>query len=140
MSKCQTRYCRNQTKGNRTHCSTCRGRRFRRNSPFKYFYGKLKQRALERGKEFSLTLDEFREIWEAEPEKWKEKQKKDSVCTWEMDRKKEEEGYHKGNIQLVKKRFNVQKYHKYYQGKDQLALEYEPDWIEEKDRETEAPF
>ena len=140
MKPCQTPYCKNQVPSGKL-CSKCRKRKFRKNSPFKYFYGKLKESAKARNKPFTLTLEEFTALWRAHPEKWKEKLDTENVCTWEVDRIKEEEGYHAGNLQLVKKRFNVQKYHKYYASKDQNVLEFEPDWLEETEtKETDAPF
>lgn len=110
---CATDICKNDVIPARDgrYCSKCRQHRYKKNSPFKYYYQKLKCRAKERNKDFSLTLKQFKTLWLREPEKWKHKITSNGNSTWEMDRIKNHEGYHFDNIQIIEKQRNIQKYY-----------------------------
>jgi hypothetical protein len=58
--KCQTRHCKNVPSG--TMCGTCRARKWRIEHPEKYAYNNLKNRAKQRGIEFTLTFEEFKKF------------------------------------------------------------------------------
>lgn len=56
--KCKTKHCRNTTKG--SFCTTCHVRNHRKKDPIRYAYQTLKDNSKRRGKEFTLTLEEFK--------------------------------------------------------------------------------
>lgn len=64
MKKCAIKFCRgNVTRRNHSpYCSKCATRRFKESHPIKYAFNKLRCRARERGKEFSLTLDQYEQF------------------------------------------------------------------------------
>jgi hypothetical protein len=97
---CQTAGCKNKTQF--IHCSTCRSRKCREKDPVRYIWLNLKNRAKQRPKEFTITLEEFK-VWCQEnnfPEKGQS-----------VDRKKNEHGYHIWNIQKLPLIDNIRKYH-----------------------------
>jgi hypothetical protein len=59
--KCSTRYCRNTIEIG-TKCTTCRSRLSRENNQLKYSYNNLKSNAKRRGKDFDLTLEQFKQF------------------------------------------------------------------------------
>jgi len=58
--KCSTPGCKNKRDKNRSTCASCHTRKVRANNPIKYIYDNLKSNAKRRGKEFSLTFEEFK--------------------------------------------------------------------------------
>ena len=133
--KCKTKYCRNRLRYN-GYCSKCRTRRQKQNSPFKYYYQKLKHRAKERGKVFNLAFEQFKLIWLCEPDKWNDKLTQD-ICKWQMDRIFNDQGYHFDNIQILSKKRNILKYHRH----DKFHLEVR--WTKRANKPTtdeRAPF
>lgn len=109
---CQTIGCNKETKGNTKFCTNCRQRKWRTNNPFKYHWKNLKNRASQRMIPFSLTLDEFKQIWEKHPEKWKERINDPAKSRWTLDRIDREKGYHFDNLQVMTRSDNSKKYHK----------------------------
>lgn len=85
------------------HSPTCRSRKRRAADPIKYVYQNLKDRAKQRPKEFTITLEEFR-IWCYENDFVPGRG--DSV-----DRIENAEGYHLYNIQKMSLLDNIKKYH-----------------------------
>jgi hypothetical protein len=110
MAQCQSSNCNNETDGNRTHCGTCRSRKYRQADEVRYFLNNLRRSATRRHIEFTLELESFRA--------WAKKENfefgggvgpsKDSV-----DRKKNEHGYHIWNIQKLTMSQNSSKYQNY---------------------------
>lgn len=104
--KCSTKYCRNTTKENRSICDTCRKREWRVNNPIRDAYSNLKSHAKQRGKEFDLTFEEFKEF-AVRVDLIKNKGiTKDS---YHVDRVDDNKGYTKDNIQVLTNSENVRK-------------------------------
>lgn len=92
---------------NRNVCNTCKNNRFKKNNPHKYFYGKLKNNAKRRGKEFTITLEDFIEFCQ-DTEYLDGKGR--GATSFHIDRDDETKGYVKGNL---KKRTNIENVRKY---------------------------
>ena len=60
--KCTTPYCRNERIKHKTICPKCKSRLYKKRHPEAYFFNLLRCNAKRRGKEFNLTLDEFKEF------------------------------------------------------------------------------
>lgn len=62
--RCKTNHCRGRVfpSGRSPFCSKCRTRRFKEAHPEAYAFGKLRSRARERGIEFGLTFEEYRDF------------------------------------------------------------------------------
>jgi len=102
VNNCKTKTCKNRT-SNKGYCSTCRSRKCREKDLIKYAWLNLKNRAKQRPKEFTITLEEFRE--------WCKDNdfipgRGDSV-----DRIKNHLGYHIWNIQKIPLIENIRKYY-----------------------------
>lgn len=102
-------------------CSACASRLYKEKHPYEYSYQKLRCNARRRGKDFSLTLEEFKEFA--------------VKCNYidrcgrgyyglHIDRIDENRGYHADNIQPLINHENIKK----YQGivKSRKALEGAP--------------
>jgi hypothetical protein len=105
---CSNRYCNNKCSG--SMCSTCRCRKSRLDDPVRYAYNNLKNRAQQRGKEFTITLDEFRKF--CVRVKYIGRRGR-SAESFTIDRAREEDGYHIDNIQVMKLKDNIKKYFNY---------------------------
>lgn len=103
---CSTKYCRNKAAA-AGKCNTCRSREWRKNNPIKYAYQNLKHNAKRRGKEFSITFDQFKEFCVKVDYLGK---KGITAEGYHIDRIREEDGYHIDNIQLLQNSDNVKKY------------------------------
>ena len=64
MKTCSTKYCRNEPAPRRSICHKCKSRREKENNPAFYYYNLLRCNAKRRGKEFILTLTEFKQFCE----------------------------------------------------------------------------
>lgn len=117
--QCSNEGCNHPTKGKL--CSTCRSRKSRLNDPVRYSFNNIKNRAKQRNKPFTITIEFFRE-W---CYKYKYIQNKGTTSeAYTVDRKIEEEGYTNENIQPMKKGANVKKYLNYdYARKKALVSE-----------------
>ena len=90
---------------------------FRENHPVQYFFNKLKQRARERGHEFSLTLEEFRMFFEQKGDRMGKT--KDCLS---FDRINPNEGYHAGNLRVITVSENIRRrFVPYFQSKEEEA-------------------
>jgi len=105
--KCSTRYCRKKTESKGTKfCSVCRKRKGRAADPVKYSYQNLKNRATQRGKPFTITLDFFRAFCrETEYIKGKGRNAKGYTIDCEIN----ELGYVPGNIKILTLEENARK-------------------------------
>lgn len=126
-NKCSTAFCKNRTPY--THCGTCRSRKSRRKDPVKYAFQNIKNRAKQRGKSFSLTLEEFRKFCV------KTKYiagKGRSAESYTIDRIDNDKGYSIDNIQVLTKRDNVIKMHLSYDWQTKTATVLKPHPSEQK--------
>ena len=89
------------------YCSKCQ----RLKNPEKYAYQTLKDNAKRRGKEFTLTLEQFCKFAIKTNYIAKKGRRKDSI---HIDRIRENDGYTEDNIQALTNTQNVRKYLKYY--------------------------
>lgn len=65
LNHCLTPLCRgkvNKKKEHSPYCTRCRRRHWKEKNPLKYSFGNLRRRARQRGKEFLLTFEEYREF------------------------------------------------------------------------------
>lgn len=98
-------------------CRPCRRVRYIRRDPLRYAWDYHKQNAKKRGVPWELSLKEFKDLWNDEPEKKAEKIRsiltEGEVCNFEVDRIKarDEQGnnlpYKTGNVRIVTKLVNV---------------------------------
>lgn len=92
---------------NRKVCWKCQYAKLKARDPIGLAYRRLKGHAKERGKEFSITLEEFTQFCVRSDYINKKGIRHDS---FHIDRKDEEKGYFIGNIQLLTNKENVLKY------------------------------
>ena len=92
---------------NRRICCSCRYIQKKTNNPILTAFTSLRNHAKERGKEFTLTIEDFTEFCVKSNYINKKGIAKNS---YHIDRIKETEGYVKGNIQLLTNSENVKKY------------------------------
>jgi len=105
---CAVNNCKNKCKGKL--CSTCRCRKSRIEDPVRYAFNNLRNRAMQRGIIFTITIDQFRD--------WCVKVKYigfagRSSDSYTIDRKYNDVGYHIDNIQVMTKIDNIKKYFAY---------------------------
>lgn len=90
-------------------CPACLRRRWNANNPEAACYSKLRANARARGKDFTITLAEFR-VWGAKHGYFDLRGR--ASGSLHVDRIRDEEGYHIGNIQVLTSRQNVTKENK----------------------------
>lgn len=95
---CQTKGCKTEARLHRRYCCKCEKRKYRAKYPLKYWYNTLKINAKRRGKEFSLTIDQFSEFSMKTGYNELKGKTKDSLS---VDRIRNEEGYHFDNIRAI---------------------------------------
>jgi hypothetical protein len=116
-----------------TLCSTCRSRKSRLADPVRYSYNTLKSNAKRRGKDFTLTPDEFKRFciktnYIAG--------KGRSADSYTVDRRDEDRGYHADNIGVLTNSQNVRKRFLHYDWRTKTATvlnheqSSEDDWSE----------
>lgn len=130
MNNCETKYCRARVKSGTT-CSKCKSRKYRLENPVRCSFINLKFNAKRRGKDFTITLDQFREFciktnYIAGAGR--------SSSSYHIDRIDESKGYHIDNIQVLTNSENVRKYLKYskYRGVPYLY------WVETPVKKSES--
>lgn len=106
MKKCKTEGCNNKAdRGN--YCYKCISRKRAKAHPMKYTYNNLKNNARNRGKEFNLTFQQFKDFCI----KTDYMQNKGITKTsYHIDRIDETKGYTIDNIQVLTNTENVKKY------------------------------
>lgn len=117
LKKCNTHYCRNKTK--HKVCNTCSCRKWRKEHPLESSYLNLKHNSIRRGKEFTLTLDEFREFCR---ETRYLQGKGRGVDSFTIDRIDNDRGYTIDNIQVLTFADNRRK------GTKSLSYDWETKW------------
>lgn len=105
--KCKTKYCRHKTESKGTKfCSVCRKRKSRERDPVKYSYQNLKDRAKQRNKVFTITLEYFRQFCHT-TEYIKGKGR--NAISYTVDCIINELGYIPGNLQILTLENNARK-------------------------------
>jgi hypothetical protein len=146
--KCATKHCRKHVgkKQRQSLCPKCAARRFRERNPFKYFYGKLKFRAKERKKIFTLTLEEFIHFYKKH--NLLDERGKFKGCM-SIDRRCPMRGYEAWNIQPLELGENARKQHvPYFKqlkeagmsiNNDPVAEPFKPDHFDWRAFKDESP-
>lgn len=106
---CVTPFCIKKHRPDRHCCYSCIKAQYRQKYPIKYAYQVLKNNARRRGKQFSLTLQEFESFVILNDYMNKRGTKCKSL---QIDRIDESKGYTKSNIQAITLRENLYKYRK----------------------------
>lgn len=104
--KCITTKCRKIAK-NGNYCYSCVIRKWKLKNPEKYCYYVLRNNARARGKIFTITFEEFLEV-AIKFNYFKGKGR--SATSLHIDRKREDVGYVKGNIQVLTNTANFKKF------------------------------
>ena len=105
--KCRTPNCRGipLKSGRSPWCAKCKAIRWKAAHPVSYFYHKLRTSANRRKILFLLSRDKFAELWN---QGLAENHGKTKFCM-SVDRVRNSEGYHDGNVQLLTLSENVRK-------------------------------
>jgi hypothetical protein len=95
---CITEGCKNKARKGRNYCGSCNTKTARNKNPIRYLYENLRSNARRRGKEFKITIDEFREFCN---ETSYDKLKGIQAYSLTIDRERPWEGYTKENIRAI---------------------------------------
>jgi len=98
MKKCKTEGCNNQARKDSNYCYTCVIRRVRAKNPVKYIYNNLKFNAKRRGKEFTLTYEQFEQFC---IETGYDKNRGQTPTSMSIDRIDNNRGYSIDNIRSI---------------------------------------
>ena len=109
-AKCKTPYCRKYAAKNSTLCHACNKRNYRDRNPVEASYQNLRSNARRRGKQFDITLEEFREFAIECNYITGKGRHKDG---FHVDRIDPTKGYTKDNIQVLTNSENVKKHKRY---------------------------
>jgi len=104
---CATKYCRNIVRCRGRKCSTCVSREATKRNPMRRCYRNLKSNAKRRGKEFTLTFEQFAEFAVRTDYINKRGITPDGYT---IDRKDNTKGYTIDNIRVLTNKQNLQKY------------------------------
>lgn len=96
--KCMTKYCRKPKAPKSNYCWSCIKRKYKARHPARYAFSVLKNNAKRRGKEFTLTMQEFRQFCE---ETGYIENKGRSRLSLSIDRIDSSKGYTASNIQVL---------------------------------------
>lgn len=96
--KCKTKWCRNDRAKGRTICHKCHSRNFKQRNPDAYYFNALRNNARRRGKEFNLTLEEFRSFCQVTDYLALKGKTKFDMSVDRIDNNK---GYHLENMQVL---------------------------------------
>lgn len=102
--KCKTKGCNNKAIKYRKICYTCKTQMFRKNNPLKYLFYNLRSNAKRRGKNFTLTYQEFEKF--ALESGYCDHHGREANCL-SVDRINPLLGYHKDNIRAITVSDNV---------------------------------
>jgi hypothetical protein len=109
LNHCLTPRCRGLVHKKKCHspyCAACRMSRWKESHPIECAFHSLRGHAKERGKDFSLTLEQFRTL--CLNTDYIERKGKESMSL-QIDRIKSDEGYVAGNVQVISLRENTLK-------------------------------
>lgn len=104
--KCKTPNCNNNSYFHRTECNSCIQRRIKEADPVRFCYNQLKRNAERRGKEFTISIEYFRQFC-LEVDYIAGKGKSQSSYT--IDRIDPGKGYTPGNICVLSNSENASK-------------------------------
>lgn len=107
--KCRTKRCRGFVATKDCHspyCAKCKMRQWNERNPLARAFHNLRTHAKERGKDFSLTIDQFRAF--AEKTDYMKRKGKTSLSLT-VERVNDREGYHNWNISAITLRENSRK-------------------------------
>ena len=107
--KCVVKFCRRNHKKESKYCRHHLYLREIEVNPEKVAYNNLKGNAKRRGKEFSLTFDEFLYFLKLNPDHMIKKGK--GLKSLQIDRINNNEGYKLSNIRSITMKENLRKYH-----------------------------
>lgn len=117
--RCRSAWCMNPPIPNKGYCHKCRSRKYKFNNTLGYSFNLLRSGARRRGIVFTITIEDYTDLWMAHPDRWEQKRKnilrancpqgRTGRNTWEVDRIDPRLGYEKGNLQLLPKCSNVAK-------------------------------
>lgn len=99
-AKCRTKFCRGVAWKHckNVHCPKCVNRRWRERNPLRYFFNKLRYRARERGKVFTITFEYYCQLVLASG--YLEKKGK-TASSLSLNRINDALGYVPGNIEVI---------------------------------------
>lgn len=120
-AKCYTPRCRGRVPSRSRHsdkCDKCRREIYKNKHPLKEAFGSLRRHARARGKDFTLTFEQFKAF--AEKTDYMKRKGKTSLSL-SIDRIDNSKGYAPGNIQAITLRENTRK-------------QYVPSWREYQER------
>ena len=106
---CLTPFCHriiDRKKNRSPYCPHCKFVKWKAQNPLRYSFGNLRRRAKRRGKDFSLTFEQYREF--AVKTDYARLKGKSSLSL-SIDRKNNSRGYHADNIQAMTIRDNCRK-------------------------------
>lgn len=100
MKKCIVKFCRHKVPlhHHSDKCGKHKSQAYKILHPIKYTFNKIKQRAKERGHEFTLTIEEFTQFVNSTEYMERKGRSKYSLS---IDRKNPTEGYHIWNIRVL---------------------------------------
>lgn len=98
LNKCATKYCRNTREKGCKICSKCRKRLYKERHPERYTFTYVKNNARRRGKEWTITIDEFIQFITQTGYLFGKGREKDKLSIDRIDPLK---GYHIDNIQIL---------------------------------------
>lgn len=107
---CIETYCNNKKAPSRRICYACKSKRYAKRHPERYAFITLRNNAKRRGKEFSITFDQFKEFCKKTKILLGRGIEKNSL---HIDRIDESKGYTIDNIQPLTNGENVKKYREY---------------------------
>ena len=121
LKKCNVSRCRGTISpaSSKGKCSKCLKREYRKRNPMKAAFQNLRMNATRRGKDFSLTFNQFKEF-AIQTDYIAGKGR--TVNSFHIDRINEDEGYHFDNIQVLTNSENVKKYHRLKYNKDERGV------------------
>lgn len=106
---CATPFCVKNRAKQKSFCWSCVRERYRQAHPIEYAFQVLRNNAKRRGKDFTLTLEQFTVFVKQNDYM----NKKGTKCkSLQIDRIDESRGYHFDNIQAITLRENIYKYRK----------------------------
>lgn len=126
LHHCRSRNCRglvNQKKEHSPFCSRCRRNRWKLKFPLHYSFSNLRKRARQRGKDFSLTREQYVEFAiKTDYARLKGK----SSLSLSINRKNNNEGYHLWNVEAITLSANSRKSFVPYFAAQQENTNYKP--------------